>query len=215
MTLRRSMRRKPGDESAWRMQPSGLWIEPPCVDFDHLTTVPPRHVKSRYLGRRPLPHTFIRKPTPVAVPKRPFRKPVPVHEGAVFIYIPTPPRTTYFHDLQKSTSGPPTQPVFPVDTVIDANTTQEDSFHNRPTIKLPISDLLKGLLVDDWENITSKNQLVPIPHPKPLNVIFADYLDHERKRREEGSAALEILEETIDGLREYFNKALGHILLYR
>ena len=85
----------------------------------------------------------------------------------------------------------------------------------RPTMKLPISDLLKGLLVDDWENITSKNQLVPIPHPKPVNTIFDDYLDYERKRREEGSAAMEILEETVEGIRQYFNKALGRVLLYR
>ncbi len=34
-------------------------------------------------------------------------------------------------------------------------------------------------------------------------------------RREEGSAARDILEETMAGLREYFDKCLGRILLYR
>jgi len=71
------------------------------------------------------------------------------------------------------------------------------------------------MLVDDWENVTKSQQLVPLPHIHPVNEILNDYLAHERPRREEGSASLEILEEVISGLREYFDKCLGRILLYR
>lgn len=92
---------------------------------------------------------------------------------------------------------------------------QEETFHNRPSIKIPISDMIKGYLVDDWENVTKSQQLVPLPHPHPVNDILNDYLDHERPNRVAGSAAMDILEEVVTGIREYFDKALGRILLYR
>lgn len=92
---------------------------------------------------------------------------------------------------------------------------QEDNFHNRPSIKLPVPDHVKALLVDDWENVTKNQQLVPLPHVHSVDEILNDYLAHEKPNRPEGSASLDILEETIAGLREYFDKCLGRILLYR
>ncbi|RDA84016.1 hypothetical protein CP532_2927 [Ophiocordyceps camponoti-leonardi (nom. inval.)] len=92
---------------------------------------------------------------------------------------------------------------------------QEDAFHNKPMIIIPMPDHVQAMLVDDWENITKNNQLVPLPHPKPVNRILQDYLDYERPHREQGSASMDILEEVIAGLREYFDKALSRILLYR
>ena len=76
-------------------------------------------------------------------------------------------------------------------------------------------DHLKAILVDDWENVTKNQQLVPLPHPHPVDQILNDYLEHERSIRPSGSASLEIVEEVIAGLREYFDKSLGRILLYR
>lgn len=92
---------------------------------------------------------------------------------------------------------------------------QEDAFHNKPMIKLPVPDHIQAMLVDDWENITKNNQLVPLPHNKPVAKIFEDYLAHERPYREEGSSSMDILEEVVAGFREYFEKALSRILLYR
>lgn len=92
---------------------------------------------------------------------------------------------------------------------------QEESFHSRPSIKLVLPDHIKGFLVDDWENVTKNNQLVHIPHPKPVETILQDYLAAEKPNREEDSTQMDILEETIAGLREYFDRALGRILLYR
>lgn len=71
------------------------------------------------------------------------------------------------------------------------------------------------MLVDDWENVTKNNQLVPLPHVHPVDEILNDYLASERPHREDGSASLEILEETVSGLRNYFDRCLGRILLYR
>ncbi|KAK4228317.1 MRG-domain-containing protein [Podospora fimiseda] len=97
----------------------------------------------------------------------------------------------------------------------DFDLEHEDNFHTRPSIKLPMADHLKAMLVDDWENVTKSMQLVPLPHVHPANEIFEDFLAEERPKYEEGSAALDIMEETIAGLREYFDRCLGRILLYR
>lgn len=92
---------------------------------------------------------------------------------------------------------------------------QDESFHARPSIKLVMTDVLKGILVDDWEHVTKDSQLVPLPHEQPVAKILSDYLEDEMPKREEDSAQVDILKETIAGLREYFDRALGRILLYR
>lgn len=76
-------------------------------------------------------------------------------------------------------------------------------------------DHLKAFLVDDWENVTKNQQLVPLPHAHPVEQILNDYLAYERGNRQEGSSSMDILEETMAGLKEYFEKCLGRILLYR
>ena len=86
---------------------------------------------------------------------------------------------------------------------------------NKPMINIPCPDHIKAMLVDDWENITKNNQLVPLPRSKPVNKILEEYLVYERSHREEGSSSMDILEEVIAGFREYFEKALARILLYR
>ncbi|KAK0740536.1 MRG-domain-containing protein [Schizothecium vesticola] len=99
--------------------------------------------------------------------------------------------------------------------VRDFDLENEDTFHSRPSVKIPVPDHLKSLLVDDWENVTKNQQLVPLPHKQPVTKILDDYLAYERPKHAEGSPSLEILEETIAGLLEYFDKCLGRILLYR
>lgn len=92
---------------------------------------------------------------------------------------------------------------------------QEETFHQRPSIKLIIPDHIKALLVDDWENVTKNQQLVPLPSAHPVNSILDDYYNYEMPRRIAGSAQADILEEVIAGLKDYFEKCLGRILLYR
>lgn len=92
---------------------------------------------------------------------------------------------------------------------------QEEQFHARPSIKLTVPDHIKAILVDDWENVTKNLQLVPLPAAKPVNLILNDYLQYEKPRRQAGSAQADILDEVVAGLKEYFEKCLGRILLYR
>ncbi|KAL2423505.1 Chromatin modification-related protein eaf3 [Exophiala dermatitidis] len=92
---------------------------------------------------------------------------------------------------------------------------QEENFLTRPSIHISVPDHLKNLLVDDWENVTKSLLLVPLPSQAPANYILDDYYNEERNNRLVGSADLEILEEFVTGLKTYFDKALGKILLYR
>lgn len=118
-----------------------------------------------------------------------------------------------------SSSEPSSEELFPgLANHSDPNTNddfQEENFHARPSIKLIIPDHIKAILVDDWENVTKNLQLVPLPAAKPVNSILNDYLQYEKPRRQAGSAPADILDEVVAGLKEYFEKCLGRILLYR
>ncbi|KAL9595718.1 MAG: hypothetical protein Q9179_004876 [Wetmoreana sp. 5 TL-2023] len=92
---------------------------------------------------------------------------------------------------------------------------QEETFHNRPMIKIPVPDYIKSLLVDDWEEVTKNLSLVPLPAAKPANTIIDGYFEEEKEKRFPGSADMDFLEEVRAGLKEYFDVALGRMLLYR
>lgn len=114
----------------------------------------------------------------------------------------------------------------------------EEEFLRRPEIKIVIPDALKVQLVDDWENVTKYDQLVPLPKKPNVKDVLKMYRDHvleERKKREtksnkdskdgasgggSGSSRLltqplAVLDEVLSGLELYFDKALGNNLLYR
>lgn len=97
----------------------------------------------------------------------------------------------------------------------DLTLNQEENFHSRPSIKLVIPDHIKAILVDDWENVTKNAQLVPLPSAQPVSSILADYYEYEKPKRLPGSPQADILEEVVSGLKEYFEKCLGRLLLYR
>lgn len=92
---------------------------------------------------------------------------------------------------------------------------QEEAFNARPSIHLPIPDHIKAILVDDWENVTKNQQLVPLPATHTVESILNDYLAFENPKRQAGTHQAELLQEVVMGLKEYFEKCLGRILLYR
>ncbi|KFY55570.1 hypothetical protein V496_06963 [Pseudogymnoascus sp. VKM F-4515 (FW-2607)] len=92
---------------------------------------------------------------------------------------------------------------------------QEDGFLDRPAISLPIPDRIKAILVDDWENVTKNQQLVPLPAAHPVEELLKEYENDELPKRIPGSPEASILEEMLAGLAEYFDRCLGRILLYR
>lgn len=91
---------------------------------------------------------------------------------------------------------------------------KEEDYLKRHDVKIFIPDTIKAVLVDDWENVTKNQQLVPLP--KDMNVV--SILDAYRKavpKKKPGSAEADIFDEVIAGLKLYFDKSLGTILLYR
>jgi mortality factor 4-like protein 1 len=76
-------------------------------------------------------------------------------------------------------------------------------------------DALKSILVDDWENVTKNLQLARVPTLYPVNRILDDFVHQEMPKRGQGTTSGDVLEEIIGGMREYFNRSLGRILLYR
>ncbi|KAF8863582.1 histone acetylase complex subunit [Acephala macrosclerotiorum] len=97
----------------------------------------------------------------------------------------------------------------------DYDLENEESFHARPSVHLPIPDHIKAILVDDWENVTKNQQLVPVPSDHSVDSILNDYLAFENPKRQAGSHQADLLLEVVAGLKEYFEKCLGRILLYR
>lgn len=91
---------------------------------------------------------------------------------------------------------------------------KEDDFLRKNEIKLFIPDSLKATLVDDWEYITKNQQLVPLPRNPNVMQILQNYRDSCPKKRE-GSAESDIFDEVVAGLKLYFDRCLGNILLYR
>ena len=92
---------------------------------------------------------------------------------------------------------------------------QEESFACRPAVRLFIPDSLKTVLVDEWDKVTKEMKLAPLPAITSVTQFLNAYYQSEAPNRRPGSADANILEEVIAGVREYFNKALGRILLYR
>jgi len=91
----------------------------------------------------------------------------------------------------------------------------EEVFQNKRAVRIYMPDRLKSLLVDDWENITKNLQLVQLPASKPAAVILDEYFAYATSTGHRNSTETDVLEEVVQGLKEYFNKSLGRLLLYR
>ncbi|KAG0168601.1 Esa1p-associated factor [Apophysomyces sp. BC1034] len=78
----------------------------------------------------------------------------------------------------------------------------------RPEFRIPVPESLKGLLVDDWENVTKNKQVVRLP----CEITVSDILGHYTQSMEHDD---ERLEQVVQGIKLYFNKSLGTLLLYR
>lgn len=97
----------------------------------------------------------------------------------------------------------------------DHDLEKEEHFMNKRAVKIYMPDRLKSLLVDDWENITKNLQLVQLPSSEPAGVILDKYQEWALSTGNKNSTERDILEEVVAGLKEYFNKSLGRLLLYR
>lgn len=99
-------------------------------------------------------------------------------------------------------------------------TEKEDEFMKKQMIHIPIPDGLKLKLVQDWENVTKSQKLVVLPRSPNVNQVLDGFLMEYKdilssKLRDKRSISEDIVQEVVQGLKLYFNKALGSILLYK
>jgi len=82
----------------------------------------------------------------------------------------------------------------------------------RKEIKIKIPGALKKQLITDWENITKNQKLVPLPREPSVNLILEEFVKSKKTKSAQAEA---MTREVIDGIRQYFEKALGKVLLYK
>ncbi|KAJ5988039.1 Chromatin modification-related protein eaf3 [Penicillium waksmanii] len=92
---------------------------------------------------------------------------------------------------------------------------KEEAFHIRPSIRIVMPDNLKALIVDDWERVTKNSSVVKLPAEKTIRQIFQDWRDEEEPKRKGSRIDMDVLDEVVAGMMEYFDKMLDKLLLYR
>lgn len=78
-------------------------------------------------------------------------------------------------------------------------------------VKLKISGFLKKQLIADWESVTRQHRLVTLPRPTTVHALLQEF--EQSKAKQESSHNM--CKEIVNGLEQYFEKALGTVLLYR
>ena len=82
-------------------------------------------------------------------------------------------------------------------------------------MQIHVPDNLKALLVDDWKNVTKDKSLAPLPSEHPVNEILTTYFEEEKHKYRLGSAEAELFLDAVTGCKDYFEKCVGRLLLYR
>ncbi|KAK0517560.1 hypothetical protein JMJ35_000715 [Cladonia borealis] len=90
----------------------------------------------------------------------------------------------------------------------------EENSNQRPEVHNHVPENLMALLVDDWENITSKKCLVALPADYSANEILTAYFEEEKHKYRLGSAEAYLFLDAVTGCKDYFEKCVGRILLY-
>ncbi|KAF8193795.1 MRG-domain-containing protein [Pholiota molesta] len=93
---------------------------------------------------------------------------------------------------------------------------EEDDNAKKPDMKLNVPEVLKAVLVDDWEVVTKNNQLVTLPRTPNVADVLAEFAEYVRTTKPPHlkEPAL-VIQTVVDGLQCYFDRALGSNLLYR
>ena len=79
----------------------------------------------------------------------------------------------------------------------------------REQLRLPQG--MKLRLIEDWERVTRERKLVPLPRDATVGSILTDFLAAKAKHKTQER----LYGEVCDGLKSYFNQAIGTVLLYK
>ncbi|XP_057543816.1 protein MRG1-like, partial [Amaranthus tricolor] len=79
-------------------------------------------------------------------------------------------------------------------------------------VKIQMPSTLKKQLVDDWEFVTQKDQLVKLPCSPNVDDVLKKYLEYRTRK---DCKMTDSIAEILNGLHCYFDKALPLMLLYK
>jgi mortality factor 4-like protein 1 len=89
---------------------------------------------------------------------------------------------------------------------------EEESNLPQPEMKLQVSDVLKIVLVDDWEMVKS-NKLVSLPRSPNVDTLLKEFEEYVKGSKEHNLKEPELLAHTVvTGIRIYFDRTLGLFL---
>ena len=92
---------------------------------------------------------------------------------------------------------------------------KKEDYSLRPEVQIHVPDNLKALLVDDWENVTKDKSLVLLPCEHPVDEILTTYFEEEKHKYWLGSAEAELFLNAVTGCKDYIEKFVDRLLLYR
>ncbi|PPQ90484.1 hypothetical protein CVT25_014767 [Psilocybe cyanescens] len=93
---------------------------------------------------------------------------------------------------------------------------EEDDSNKKPDMKLNVPEVLKSILVDDWEAVTKNSQLVSLPREPNVVQVLADFAEYVKTTKPPHlKEPTLVIQTVVEGLQIYFDKALGSTLLYR
>lgn len=85
---------------------------------------------------------------------------------------------------------------------------------SRNKLRIHIPMILESMLVDDWEIVTKEKKISNLPNPFPVETIL-DRFYKDVATRTTSPVELSLVEEYVYGLKQYFNEAIGNLLLYK
>lgn len=101
----------------------------------------------------------------------------------------------------------------------------------RPEVKILIPDALKLKLVEDWESVTKNQQvciiainskpvqLVSLPRDPTVSQLLenfkTEFSKQQPRKSRDARSPEDVVNEVVEGLKAYFDKALGRLLLFR
>jgi mortality factor 4-like protein 1 len=85
---------------------------------------------------------------------------------------------------------------------------EENPFEDS-AVKIQLPDELKAVIVQDWENITQRGQMVALPRSPSIAELFKRFMGDAKRKN------VQAIAQVVEALDVYFDRALPLILLYR
>ena len=96
---------------------------------------------------------------------------------------------------------------------VQASSFSESDGQQEVELPLTMGLGLKKLLVEDWEHVVQDKKIIRLPRDCSVQVVLDQFIESKRKSRTTNGLA--VYQEIASGIKEYFNRCLPKLLLYR